>query len=61
MSPTAKVNPNALTVEQLAKLLQVAPAVLRGHLDEGAPSDPQGRVHLVEYVAWLVSRLHRPG
>lgn len=58
--PTGPINPAALTVEQLARLLTVAggravaEATIRQHIDAGAPSLADGRLNLVHYVAWLL-------
>ena len=52
-----QVNPSALTVEEAAALLRLEAAVVRGHVEAGLPTDGSGRIHLVEYVAWMVQRL----
>ena len=55
-----QLNPAALTVEELARLLSAAGGTavsaddVRADLDAGAPVLPNGRVHLVHYTAWLV-------
>lgn len=51
------VNPAALTVDEAARLLRLDAEVIRGHIDAGLPTDGQGRMHLVEYVAWMIQRL----
>lgn len=51
------VNPAALTVEEAARLVKVDADTVRRHVAEGLPVDGQGRIHLVEYVAWMVLRL----
>ncbi len=54
------VNPSALTVEQLARLLTASGAksateeTIRRHVQAGAPTAADGRVNLVHYMAWLV-------
>lgn len=54
------VNPLALTVEEVARLLsaaggrKVTPEQVRADLEAGAPVGPGGRVNLVHYAAWLV-------
>lgn len=52
------INPSALTVEEAAKLLKLDAAIIRKHLAAGLPLTADGRIHLVEYVAWMVLRLH---
>jgi len=47
------VDPTALTVEQLAKMLQIPPEKVRDHVAAGAPTDAVGRINLVHYAAWL--------
>ena len=47
------VNPAALTVAQLARMLAVPEETLRRHLAAGAPASADGRVNLVHYAAWL--------
>jgi predicted ArsR family transcriptional regulator len=53
----AAMNPAAMTAEQAAALLQVDVQVVRRHLADGLPVDGAGRIHLVEYTAWLLGRL----
>ena len=48
------LDPTALTVENAAKMLALPVAVIRGHIDAGAPL-PNGKVNLVHYAAWLNS------
>lgn len=52
------VNPSSLSIEEAARLLRIDAAAVRRHLAEGLPTDEQGRIHLVEYVAWMNLRLH---
>jgi hypothetical protein len=55
----AKLNVQALSVEDLARLLAVAgrkvvtPEQIRADLEDGAPVGPDGRIHLLHYAAWL--------
>ena len=51
------VNPAALTVDQLARLLAVPEEIIRRHLAAGAPANVDGRVNLVHYAAWLNKEL----
>jgi hypothetical protein len=59
------LDPNALPVEQTAKLLSkvggwtVTPEMIRTDLGAGAPANPDGTINLVHYTAWLVKELAR--
>ena len=53
------VNPAALTVEQLARMLGVPAGKVREHLAAGAPTGSDGTVNLVHYAAWLNRELGR--
>ncbi len=54
------INPLALTLEEVARLLsaaggrKVTPEQVQADIDAGAPVLPGGRVNLVHYAAWLV-------
>lgn len=54
------VNPMALSVEQVSRLLSAAGGKrvtvqqVQADLDAGAPVGPDGRINLVHYTAWLV-------
>lgn len=58
--PAGQVNPAALTVEQVARLLTAAGArladveTIRRHIAAGAPVSGAGTINLVHYMAWLV-------
>ena len=60
-----QVNPNALTIAQVARLLTragsnpVTPAMLEADVAAGAPTNPNGTVNLVHYCAWLVKEIAR--
>ena len=54
---TARANPAALTVEQLARLLGVAAAKVQAHVEAGAPTAANGTINLVHYAAWLNRQL----
>ena len=56
MAKTA-VNPSAMTTQEAAALLRVETATVQEHLAAGLPTDERGRIHLVEYVAWLLVKL----
>ena len=47
------VNPVALTIEQLARMLAVPAEKVRDHVEAGAPVAADGTVNLVHYAAWL--------
>ena len=51
------LNPSAMSVEQLSRMLGVAAEVVRRHITDGAPADFAGRMSLVQYAAWLNRRL----
>jgi hypothetical protein len=51
------LNPTALPVAQLARLLGVAEQKVREHVDDGAPVGADGTMNLVQYTAWLNRRL----
>jgi hypothetical protein len=56
------VNPAALAVADAARLLAkassepVTEAMIRGDIDDGAPTNPDGTVNLVHYAAWLAMK-----
>lgn len=58
--PPNRVDPTALTVEQLSKLLTAAGArhadfeTIRRHIASGAPVSAGEKVNLVHYMAWLM-------
>jgi DeoR/GlpR family transcriptional regulator of sugar metabolism len=51
------VNPAALTIAQLARMLAVPEETIRRHLAAGAPASADGHVNLVHYAAWLNKEL----
>lgn len=59
------VNPNRLTVEQLARLLtnsyrqQVPAEQIEADLADGAPTNSDGTINLAYYAAWLLQEKHR--
>ena len=61
------VNPAALTVAEVAKLLsaaggmKVTPEQVQADLDAGAPVGPGGTVNLVHYTAWLLREVQTGG
>ncbi len=56
--PSGAVNPSALSVDQLARMLGILPEKIQVHLTAGAPTGPDGRVNLVHYAAWLNRELN---
>jgi len=63
--PNSTLNPMALTVVDLARLLSkaggqpVTVAMLQADLAAGAPSNPDGTINLVHYGAWLAREAAR--
>ena len=53
------VDPTALTVEQLARMLAVPAEKVRDHVAAGAPVAADGTINLVNYAAWLNHELGR--
>jgi len=63
--PAGPLNPQALRPEDLARLLsaagprQVTLEMLQADIASGAPTNPNGTMNLVHYVAWLVKEMGR--
>ncbi len=55
--PPARLDPAALTVAQLARLLGAAEEKVREHVALGASVSADGRINLVHYTAWLNRQL----
>ena len=59
------LNHQALRLEDLARLLSAAGPkpvtvdMLRDDIDDGAPTNADGTMNLVHYVAWLVKEMGR--
>ncbi len=51
------VNPAALSVEQVARMLKLDRQSIDRHVADGAPTHSGGRINLVAYAAWLVAQL----
>ena len=47
------LNPAAIEVTQLARMLGLPEKTLRDHVEAGAPVNPDGTLNLVQYAAWL--------
>lgn len=47
------LNPAAVPIEQLARLLGLPVDHLCRHVAEGAPTNANGSINLVHYAAWL--------
>ena len=62
---TAKLQPNAVSVEDAARLLTAAGGrpitreMIEADIQAGAPANPDGTINLVVYTAWLVRELAR--
>jgi len=60
-----RLNPQALSPEDLARLLAAAGPgripveMIRADIAAGAPTNPDGTIHLVHYVAWLIKETGR--
>ena len=52
-----RLNPAALTVEMVAKMLGIQVQIVQKHITEGAPVAADGAINLVHYGAWLNSRI----
>jgi hypothetical protein len=64
-SASPQLNPLALTVEQAARVLSAAgpkpvtPDMLRDDIDDGAPTNADGTLNLVDFTAWLIVEMNR--
>ena len=52
------INPAANTPEMLAKLLGLQVDVIRNHVQQGAPVALDGTMNLINYAAWLNTRIN---
>jgi len=57
IQPHRPADPRALSVTDLARLLNVAEEKIREHIVAGAPTAADGTINLVHYAAWLNQRL----
>jgi hypothetical protein len=61
------IDPQALTLEETARLLSAAggkkitAAQIQADVDAGAPQRPDGRMNLVHYAAWLARQVQGEG
>ena len=59
------LNPQALSPEDLARILTasgwkpVTVEMIRDDLADGAPTNPDGTINLVQYAAWLIREMCR--
>ena len=53
MSQERRLNPAAMTPEQVAETLGVPGEWVEKDLEAGAPTNADGTVNLVHYAAWL--------
>lgn len=51
--PETPLNPAAVGIDQLARLLGIPMDVLCRHVAQGAPTNANGSINLVHYAAWL--------
>ena len=62
-APGNRIDPQAMTVEDAARLLtaaggrKVTAATVRAAIDAGAPALADGRVNLIELMAWMEREL----
>jgi len=53
----AQVNPAALSVADVARLLSLPVEAVEKNIAEGAPTAADGMMNLVHYAAWLLGKL----
>ena len=64
-APKPQLNPAAMPLRDAARLLakvggpSITEAMLRGDVEAGAPTNPDGTINLVHYAAWLVKEMGR--
>lgn len=60
-----QLNPLALTIDQAARVLTAAgwkpvtPDMVRDDIDDGAPTNADGTLNLLQYAAWLLKEMGR--
>lgn len=55
------LNPIALSLDQVARVLGVKLEVIHNHVERGAPTASDGTMSLVHYAAWLNQQLSKAG
>jgi hypothetical protein len=61
------LNPQALRLADMARVLSVSGAkpvtveMLQADIDQGAPTNPDGTMNLVQYARWLIKEALRGG
>jgi len=61
---TPQLNPTALTVDEMARVLSAAgqkpvtAEMIRDDIDDGAPTNADGTINLIHYSAWLVREVN---
>ncbi|MFQ5734585.1 MAG: hypothetical protein ACE5KM_21835 [Planctomycetaceae bacterium] len=64
-SPPKTIDPTALSIADAARLLTkagsrlVTESALQRDIDDGAPTNADGTINLVNYAAWLVLEISR--
>ena len=59
------LNPQALSPEDAARVLTatgwkpVTAEMVRDDIDDGAPTNPDGTLNIVQYAAWLLKEISR--
>jgi hypothetical protein len=59
------LNPQALSPEDVARILTasgrqpVTVETIQAEIDDGAPTNPDGTINLVQYAAWIVCEMSR--
>lgn len=63
--PNGPINPQCLRLEDLARILtvsgpkQVTVEMLQVDIDDGAPTNADGTMNLLNYTAWIVKEMSR--
>lgn len=61
--PKKQLDPKAMPIADAARLLvasgskDITAELVQADLENGAPTNPDGTVNLVQYVAWLVKEM----
>ena len=54
------LNPAAVGIDQLARMLGIPTGHIRQHVAQGAPTNANGSINLVHYAAWLNANPGKP-